>query len=75
MEIALQPVDAVPPITAPQGLLYDVYFEVGSFDLDKVVSAAGDTKHQGVVRAGVWWLELGPPLGAAERAPPEQANA
>jgi hypothetical protein len=47
MAIELEPVDAVPSITAPQGLLYDAYFEVASFDLDKIVSAAGDTKHQG----------------------------
>ena len=52
MRIELEPVDAAPTaetlaITAPQGLLYDVYFDVGSFELDKIVSAAGDRKHQG----------------------------
>ena len=47
MTIELEPVDAIPTITAPQGFLYDVYFDVGSFELDKIVSAAGDTKHQG----------------------------
>jgi hypothetical protein len=52
MAIELEPVDAVPTAetlakTAPQGLLYDVYFDIGSAELDKIVSAAGDTKHQG----------------------------
>jgi hypothetical protein len=48
MTIELEPVEVTPPLTTPQGLLYYVYFDVDSSELDKVVDARPfETKHQG----------------------------
>jgi hypothetical protein len=46
--IELEPVDVAPPITIPQGLLYHVYFDPDSSELDKVVNWPGNgPTHQG----------------------------
>jgi hypothetical protein len=47
MTIELEPVEVAPPITAEQGLLKHVYFDVDSPDLDKVVNGPGEGRHQG----------------------------
>ena len=48
MQIDIEPVDVAPPLTAPQGIRYRVYFDVDSADLDKVVKEApGGAKDQG----------------------------
>jgi hypothetical protein len=48
LTIELEPVDVAPPITIPQGVLYHVYFDPDSSELDKVVKSPNEgPKHQG----------------------------
>jgi hypothetical protein len=48
MAIELEPIEVAPPITAPGGVRYHVYFDVDSSELDKVVKSSGEPpKHQG----------------------------
>jgi hypothetical protein len=47
MIIDLVPEDARPPITAKQGIVHNVYFEIGSSELDKVVKEPDGRIHQG----------------------------
>ncbi len=46
--IDLEPIDLAPPLTSEGGILYSVYFEKGSADIDTVVTVPGyGGQHQG----------------------------
>jgi hypothetical protein len=48
MTVELEPVGATPPITAPQGIVYRVYFGVDSDQIDRIVKdGTGVSRHQG----------------------------
>jgi hypothetical protein len=48
MIIELEPVEVAPPVTVPGGVLYHVYFDRDSSELDKVVNSPNEgPKHQG----------------------------